>query len=249
MTILKLANRTGTAGTLAVVLTTFTPTPAAHANGSLKDPPVMQAPLRALPQYYGYNWSGLYAGVSGAYSFTNVDHYYGRNNGKDDHGRVWLDASGSAFALHIGYQWQMPSQWVFGVEGELGQLNIDRERIVIKNDDVLRSKTGMFGTLRARFGYAFGNFLPYVTAGFAFVDVENAGGNPANANRFLTISETRTGYALGAGAEYAFTPNIVARLEYLFIDTPQFAVRNLENEIMRFDNDYHLVRAGLSWKF
>jgi outer membrane immunogenic protein len=128
-------------------------------------------------------------------------------------------------------------------------LGIDTERIVIKDDDVLRLKTGMFGTARARLGYAFGRFLPYVTAGFAFVDIENAGGNPLNAARFLTLSEMRPGLAVGAGAEYAFSQNLVARLEYLYVDTMEYEVRNLENEMMKFDNDIHLVRAGLSYKF
>jgi outer membrane immunogenic protein len=70
-----------------------------------------------------------------------------------------------------------------------------------------------------------------------------------NAARFLTLSEMRPGLAVGAGAEYAFSQNLVARLEYLYVDTMEYEVRNLENEMMKFDNDIHLVRAGLSYKF
>jgi outer membrane immunogenic protein len=107
----------------------------------------------------------------------------------------------------------------------------------------------MFGTLRGRIGYAFGRFMPYVTAGFAFVDIENAGGNPANAQRFHAVSEIRPGFVVGAGAEYAITPGMIGRFEYLYIDTEKYEVRNLENEMMRFDSNFHIVRAGLSFKF
>lgn len=208
------------------------------------------APPPPVAQYEPvYNWTGLYYGASIGAGFGNVDHYYDRQNGKNDHGQVWLDSSGLAIAGHVGYNYMMPSLWVVGVEAELGYLGIDTERIVIKDDDVLRQSTGLFGTLRGRIGYAFGRFLPYVTAGFAFVDVENAGGNPANAARFKTISEFRPGFTVGAGAEYAITPGMIARLEYLYIDTPEFETRNLENEKMTFDNNFHLVRAGLSFKF
>lgn len=223
----------------------------ANANGK----PAKRAPapapviVEAPPPYVAYNWTGLYAGGNLGVAFTNVDHYYERNNGQDDHGQVWLDASGYSFSGHVGYQHQFPNLFVIGVEAEIGKLGIDEERLVIKDDDVLRSKTDFFGTIRGRLGYAMGRFLPYVTGGFAWVDVENAGGNPANDQRFLTISETRPGYVLGAGAEYAFTNNMIARLEYLYIDVDEFEVRNLENEKMRFDNNFHLVRAGLSYRF
>ena len=74
-------------------------------------------------------------------------------------------------------------------------------------------------------------------------------GNPANDQRFKDITEMRTGPAYGAGAEIMLTQNVIGRLEYLRIDTKEFEVRNLENEKMRFDNDFELFRAGLSYKF
>jgi outer membrane immunogenic protein len=226
----------------------------AQSRQTAKRPPPAPPPQAASPAAFqnyapAYNWSGLYYGGTVGVALANTDHYYDRQNGKNDHGQVWLDSSGFAISGHVGYNVMMPSLWVFGVEAEIGYLGINQERIVIKDDDVLRLKTGLFGTIRGRVGYAFGRFLPYVTAGFGFVDVENAGGNPANANRYLTISEWRPGLVVGAGAEYAFSQNLIARLEYLYFDTKSYEVRNLENEMMKFDNNIHLVRAGLSYKF
>jgi outer membrane immunogenic protein len=201
------------------------------------------------PSKWPFSWTGLYVGGSLGFSLANVDHFYDRQNGKNDHGQVWLDASGFSFAAHIGYMQELSNRYVVGVEAELGSLGLNTDRIVIKDDDHLRINTGLFGTIRGRLGYSFGRFLPYVTAGFAFVDIENVGGNPANAARYMVVSEMRPGFTVGAGAEYAFGNGWVGRLEYLYIDTPQYEVRNLENEKMTFDNNIHVIRAGLSFRF
>jgi opacity protein-like surface antigen len=202
-----------------------------------------------IPYANPYNWTGLYLGASGGFGFANVDHYYDRQNGQNDHGQVWLDASGYTFSGHLGYNYHLPSNLVVGVEGEIGNMSINEDRIVIKDDDHLRFNSGLFGTLRGKLGYAMGPFMPYITGGFGFIDIENAGGNPDNDQRYVVISETRTGVAVGAGAEYMLSKNLVARLEYMHINTGEFEVRNLENEKMTFDNDVDIVRAGLSFKF
>ncbi len=205
---------------------------------------VRNAPPPEIYYEPGYNWSGLYYGASVGGAFATTGHQYDRLNGPAS-----LESSGAAFSGHLGYNLMMPSLWVFGVEIELGHLGIESDQLAIGNGDILSAGAGLFGTARARLGYAFGRFLPYVTAGAAFVDIETAGGNPANDNRFLTLSEIQPGLAVGAGAEYAFGSGLVARLEYLYIDVAEYEGRNLENELMKFDNDIHLVRAGLSYKF
>jgi outer membrane immunogenic protein len=217
------------------------------------------ADLKGAPPQRGYAedsryatspfWTGFYFGGSLGWAFANVEHFYDRQNGKNDHGQVWSDTSSYALSAHVGYNYQFPNLVVVGIEAEIGAMGIDDDKIVIKDDDHLVIKTGMFGTIRGRLGMALGRFMPYVTAGFAWVDIENHGGNPANAARYFTISEIRPGFAVGAGADFAFSRNLIARLEYLYIDTERFTARNLENEMMRWDNNFHLVRAGLSYKF
>jgi outer membrane immunogenic protein len=215
----------------------------------IKLPRLVPAPAATVPfKPTVFTWTGLYAGISAGYALGNADHYYDRQNGQNDHGQVWLDTSGFTVTGLVGYNYQIGNV-VIGAEGELGFLGIDQQRIVIKDDDVLRQKTGLYGSIRGRIGYAFDRFLVYGTAGAAFVEIENAGGNPANAARFLTIKETRPGLVVGGGFEYAFTNHIIGRLEYLYLDTPEFELRNLENEMMRFDNNFHIIRAALTYKF
>ena len=129
--------------------------------------------------------------------------YYGGTIGSGD--------GGVAASAHVGYNWMMPSRIVFGVEGELGFMDTDR------------GSADLFGTLRGRAGYAFGRFLPYVTAGLAFVDRDRT---------------SSSGSVVGFGAEYAFQPGISGRIEYL----------SMETGTGRGD-DVGLLRAGLSLRY
>jgi outer membrane immunogenic protein len=133
-------------------------------------------------------------------------------------GSYWGATIGDSFSGHIGYNRMMPSLWVFGVEAELGVLGW--------NDD----QSDLFGTLRGRVGYAFGRFMPYATAGIAIVDQDNGNRN----------SGSNAGLAWGVGAEYAFTPSLRGRVEFLNLDVSDNGSRNASTDILR---------AGLSMRF
>src|ERR1700735_1566524 len=73
---------------------------------------------------------------------------------------------------------------------------------------------------RAKLGYAWNNFLLYGTGGFAYgqtnFTITTAGS--LGSTSFGADTTTRTGYAVGAGAEYSFAPNWSAKLEYQYLD-------------------------------
>jgi outer membrane immunogenic protein len=69
---------------------------------------------------------------------------------------------------------------------------------------------------------------------------------------FETVSTTRTGWTVGAGWEYGFTPNWSARIEYRYTDFGTFS----HNSIFSFpgftyehDPVFHTVRGGISYRF
>jgi outer membrane immunogenic protein len=72
-------------------------------------------------------------------------------------------------------------------------------------------------------------------------------------------SSTRTGWTIGAGAEYAFAPNFSVRLEYLYYDLGRIDVSvaplNAATAAtgiaatQRHDLDGHIVRAGVNFRF
>lgn len=100
-----------------------------------------------------------------------------------------------------------------------------------------------FATVRGRLGWAMGEWMPYITGGWAH----------ANATRTTSVglqSATRghSGWTAGAGVEWAFAPNWTVKAEYKYIDfgsatyvfTGPDPVVNLT---------IHSVELGLNYKF
>ncbi len=58
-----------------------------------------------------------------------------------------------AGGLHVGYNWQKPGGWVFGIEGDVSFA-----------DDI-----DYLATIRGRLGYAMDSTLIYATGGAAFI--------------------------------------------------------------------------------
>jgi outer membrane immunogenic protein len=89
---------------------------------------------------------------------------------------------------HIGYNWQTPSSWVIGVEGDANF-----------GDDF-----DYLASVRGRLGYAFGRTLVYGTGGVAF-----AGFNDA-------LFDEATGWVAGGGVETKVRDNLSLGLEALY---------------------------------
>ena len=81
---------------------------------------------------------------------------------------------------------------------------------------------------RARLGYTFGRFLPYVTAGVARAELESSY-NTSNSVNSQAVSggEEADGYQLGLGGEVSVTPRFSLGLEYLrtSLESDDFRVR------------------------
>lgn len=128
----------------------------------------------------------------------------------------------------IGYNWQMPgSQWVIGLEGEVGYLNLERSVRDINSPaapavgGVDSTKLGdWYGVIAGRLGFAFDRVLVYGKGGVAFVDKSYGYSVVApGINATINASDTQTTWAAGAGIEWAFAPNWSLKGEYLYIDT------------------------------
>ena len=110
---------------------------------------------------------------------------------------------------------------------------------VFSDDD---ERDGYFGTVRGRLGLAFDHFLVYGTGGYAYGDV--GGGRFDSTTNFDHGRRTASGYAAGGGVEYAFTNNITAKIEGLYVALDR------KNDVRRDkEDDFTVVRAGLNFKF
>ena len=230
-----------------------------------KAPPALVSPA--------YNWSGFYLGVHAGYTFAEEEDITttGQALGNINNvaigarpGRVSLDRDGFIGGGQIGYNWQVSPNWVFGLEADISYVDIDRDVAVIGTtglNNTFRTRMDYFGTVRGRIGYAWDRTLLYATGGLAYADIENRVNffGPAGQLQFTgNNSNTETGYTVGAGIEHAFAPNWTVKAEYLFYDLGDNTVNVAvipgsggggTGYNSRFENDGHIVRVGLNYKF
>lgn len=201
------------------------------------------------------SFSGVYIGLSGGYGQYNWQDKSVGNTSPKVHG------NGGLIGGTIGYNYQMPSNLVVGVEGDLSWTGFDKKRTVVEvfpggtstsNDS---SKADFLGTARLRLGYAIGSFMPYVTGGLAFSNSKHFGNwNFVNNAGVITnsdsysASKSRTGWVLGAGVEALVTQNITVKAEYLYADFGTATYSKLCAGC-KIKDDAHIGRIGVNYKF
>jgi outer membrane immunogenic protein len=167
-----------------------------------------------------FNWTGFYAGVHGGYA-------WGSGGGTNPDGFV-----GGA---QIGYNYQYSPTGVLGLETDISATSID--------DTVGGVKFGMdyLGTIRARAGYTMDRVLFYVTGGAAYGrgELEIAG---------LSNDQFHWGWTLGGGVEAMVTPNVSARLEYLYVDLTKETYQSVLGPA-NIGYNANLVRGGINYRF
>jgi len=197
------------------------------------DLPPRQAPYAAPAYAAPFSWTGVYFGVNGGagWASTNNNSFGG--------------LSGWTFGGTAGANYQM-GQFVIGAEGDWDWANISHTQSYLFTSNRMNVNETL--TLRARAGMAIDRALIYVTGGYAGVNA-----NASFTTPFLgwggSQSQWISGGAVGAGVEYAFTNNISAKAEYLWLPmedktywsgTPYQETNKL---------DVNLFRVGLNYKF
>jgi outer membrane immunogenic protein len=176
-------------------------------------------PMNPPPYYAPYNWTGFYIGINGGGGWGNTD-WSGAS----------FNTSGGLAGGTLGYNWQM-GQGVFGLEGDFDWSNIGASTTCGTSCEV---RNHWLSTVRARFGYAFDRFMPYVTGGLAFGEVETS------AAGVVSVTDTKVGWTIGAGVEGAIAGPWTAKVEYLYVD-----LGNSANADFRA----HVGRVGLNYRF
>ncbi len=196
---------------------------------SAADLPSRKGPV-AAPVYIPpvFTWTGFYVGANAGYGWGNVN-----ANGFANVG----DLDGFVGGGQIGYNYQM-GQFVLGLEADLQGADLSSGN----NLGLVRVKTDYFGTVRARVGFAIDRFMPYVTGGWAYGNVKTS--IPALA--FSNDSSHTGGWTVGGGIEYAITNNLIAGVEYLYVDLGE---KNILGAGTKVGTDFSVVRARLSHKF
>ena len=216
----------------------------------LPAPIYTKAPVMANP---AYDWSGFYVG-------SHLGYIWGKSRVYDNGVLTESGAptDGVVGGLLAGYNWQS-GLLVLGIEGDFGWSNAQGHGTAPPlpppplpppaprgpNTYDLRWDSHFVG----KAGFASDRWLIFATgglaiAGFSFQEGVVPPAPPAN-----RISATYVGFSVGAGAEYAFTQNLLGRLQYVYDDFGSKNYVALDGGTYRVRLTGQTVRGALSWKF
>jgi outer membrane immunogenic protein len=213
---------------------------------------------RAAPVYKGaapavsvYNWTGCYVGgniggmwVKKDWSVQQVGNFaFGRPDGSDN-------PSGFMGGGQIGCDYQFAGGFVVGVAGDYDWTNASATHISPNFAGYTdSSKVDSLASVTGRVGYAWDRFLGYVKGGGAWErDVLSYTG-PTTAS----LSQTRSGWTVGVGGEYAFTNFLSGFAEFDYYDFGDRNVVLVDNRTGPFTYGIKetkgVVKAGLNFRW
>jgi outer membrane immunogenic protein len=219
--------------------------------------------FKALPNPAPYDWSGAYGGFNGGYSW----------------GRVPYDAASAGTPItsgtltpgsfvgggQFGYNYQRGAV-VLGLETDFAWRRGTESSILFLPNALdtmsFRSEQGWIGTLRPRAGVALDNWLLYATGGLAYGsfkhDYTESRPSVAGASRTASETETKAGWTVGGGVEYAANKRWSLGLEYLYADFGKSTLSQpsqtlggvaFSSSTGTFHDQSHLLRGKLNYRF
>jgi len=230
------------------------------------DLPTKKGPAPApAPVAAPFSWTGFYLGANagGLWSRDTVDASGGYNFGSLSITSDRRDPSGVVGGVQAGYNYQF-QRFVVGVEGDLDWSSAKSDfsypgyfQFLSSAAATHSAKLPFFADLRGRVGYAFDRFLPYVTGGVVFADVNNKLSDPGG-GIFTTVypvslgRSSATGWTIGGGVEYAIDSHWSVKAEYLYMQFPN-VTRTWNSgkgfESFKFKDEAEIARLGLNYRF
>jgi outer membrane immunogenic protein len=207
------------------------------------------APVQYVPSF---SWTGFYVG--GELGWIRTDPEYST-------GAVLLRTpflvsattgkSGLSYGALAGYNYQAGNV-VLGIEGDFEGWTVGTIRYTAITGDFLTAHSKWGGSVRGRLGYAADRALLFVSGGAAFVSNETS--IPLTG---ISIGgdDTRVGWTVGAGIDYAFTNSWFTGFEYRYsqFESKSFVypipVLNLGTIGLKQDLSNNQVTARIGYKF
>jgi outer membrane immunogenic protein len=217
------------------------------------------------------SWTGLYGGVNGGGAFGNTTGTltsFAPAAAAGPQRDLGAKHDGGFGGAQIGFNLQSGS-WVFGVEtdiqgaaiGNTSTKTIAGTATTLPSVSTGRDHIDWFGTLRARAGVTVDQVLFFGTAGLAYGGVRSSATNivmPVGAGGVFagTTTDTRVGWAAGAGVEWGFAPGWSVKGEYLHVDLGSSNVTIVDpvnfpgaSATYRFNHAFDAVRVGVNYRF
>ncbi len=188
-----------------------------------------------------YTWTGVYLGFQAGYAWGNNSLNvvgFDTSTGSPFNANVTDAQAGWIGGAHLGYNYQI-DRWVVGIEGMVDTTSFSRTTTLPVpfggSVETAQTKSDVQATIRGRVGFAWDRALIYGAAGLAWERFDTSyglyGNNSGNAginggNYFLGSNEipnTRLGWTLGAGVEYALNDHWSVRGEYRYTNFGAFS--------------------------
>ncbi|MEL6980358.1 MAG: outer membrane beta-barrel protein [Pseudomonadota bacterium] len=228
------------------------------------EPAPAPAPVVAAPAAPAYVWAGPYIGLHAGYAEADFNGDY---DGGDRTGAIDIDdtdVSGLILGGQVGYNFNVASNTLMGVELDASYFGDDDTVSEIDQPgdapQSVSSEVEWFGSLRLRLGQSFGRVMPFVTGGVGLVnyeyDIVDTGGSVTPAGGYSSSnSETVFAPVVGGGVELFALKHWTLRAEgmYYFIDENDDLqdladMQPNDGEGHSFD-DLWTVRGALNYKF
>jgi outer membrane immunogenic protein len=215
------------------------------AGAQAADLGVPRSPVAAAVVAPAFNWTGFYVGAHLGYGWANSNWFTGVANTP-----INTNPRGIFGGLQAGYNWQINS-FVLGLEGDLAIGGLTNSRICPGPTYTCTGRETFVGTFRGRVGVAADRALIYATGGLAVGTWNHRAALTANGSLVggHASNVTRAGFALGGGLEYAFTPNVTAKVEYLYMHFGNYRAINQAGDFSSFAPRAHTVKIGLNYLF
>jgi outer membrane immunogenic protein len=216
--------------------------------------PVLKAAPPAVPVW---SWTGCYAGGHAGYlrgesqdwtPQTPGGAYYGVSLGSHDL-TSWIGG------VQAGCDYQFAGGFVVGAAGDYAWTDAVGEHDSTREIGVTyHSKIKSLASITGRLGYGWDRFLGYVKGGAAWQRDEYWATTTILGTAYVA-DETRRGWTLGVGGEYAFSNALSVFVEYNYYDfgnreialTPQLAILN--PAFVDIKASTSVVKAGVNFRF
>jgi outer membrane immunogenic protein len=214
----------------------------------------MRVPYRAspppAPAYF--SWTGCYFGghIGGLWAHKDrIDHEPGDRTFGASEGTH--NPSGFLGGLQGGCDYQFAGGFVLGIAGDHAWADAESSNLSLLFPGFTNhSKVKSLSSVTGRLGYAWDRLLGYVKGGGAWERDEY---DYTNGVIIGTARETRGGWTVGVGAEYAFTNFVSGFIEYNYYDFGDRNVTFLENTGFTYTagikETKNVVKAGLNFRF
>lgn len=223
--------------------------------GSIKDGPAGGGCGIAAANFGGA-YGGFQLGAASYKSTVGIEDILGISGTREE--------TGFTIGGQVGYNWQR-CNIVFGIEGELNWTDTERDwginlaglGVPPPFANLFNAKSSMewYGAVKAKAGFAIDSLLLYVTGGIAFAEIQHKGLDTLVGQIGFNNSDTRIGFVVGAGSEFALTRNISWRNEVTFtrFEDQDFNLTfgNLFNGALKLNaqDEVVLMRTGLNFRF